>query len=71
MTPTDTIARRRWLALTGSRIAGMAGAVFGLILSARAPEWPSKLLGLAILLSALVVMAVVPLHLARRWRSPK
>jgi len=71
MRPAVALARRRWLALVSARIAGVAGAVLGLVLLARASQWPEKLLGAAIALSALVVMAVVPLHLARRWRSPE
>jgi len=71
MTPADALARRRWFALVAARLAGVAGAVFGLVLLARAPAWPGKLLGAGIVLSALAVTAVVPLHLARRWRSPR
>jgi hypothetical protein len=67
----DRVARRRWLALVGSRLVAMAGAVFGLVLLSRAPDWPGKLLGIGIVLSALIVTAVVPAHLARRWRSPR
>jgi hypothetical protein len=63
-------ARRRWFTLVAARLTGVAGAVFGLILTARAQDWPGKLLGAAIVLSALLVIAVVPLSLARRWRTP-
>lgn len=69
MTPDDALARRRWLALTLARLAGMAGAVFGLVLAARATTTGPKVLGTAILLSALAVMAIVPASLAHRWRS--
>jgi uncharacterized membrane protein YdcZ (DUF606 family) len=63
-------ARRRWLILVGARLGGIVAAVFGLVLAARAPDLPTKVLGVALVLSALVVIAVVPAHLARRWRSP-
>jgi len=69
MSEIDTLAQRRWLAITGVRLLGMAGAVFGLVLAARAHDLFPKLLGIAILLSALGVMAVVPASLAHRWRS--
>ena len=71
MSVAPEVARRRWLALVGTRLAGTAGAVFGLVLAARAVAWPGKLLGVAIVLSALVVIAVVPASLAHRWRSPE
>ena len=67
---SDAQARNRWLAIVGSRIAGSAGAVFGLILAVRAPDWPVKVLGVAIALSALVVIAIIPASLAHRWRTP-
>ena len=72
MTDADP-ARRRWLALVLIRIGGAAGAVFGLALLARAPDgaWPAKALGIAIVLAALWMMAIVPRALARRWRSPE
>ena len=71
MTPADPgQARRRWLAIVASRIAGSLGAVFGLVLAVRAPDWPTKVLGVAITLSALAVIAIVPASLAHRWRTP-
>ncbi|MBM7407332.1 putative membrane-bound spermidine synthase [Sphingomonas sp. JUb134] len=63
-------ARNRWLVLVLVRIVASAGAVLGLMLLTRAAEWPPKLLGVAIVLCALYVMAVVPRALAHRWRTP-
>lgn len=63
-------ARTRWLAMVGSRIAGSVGAVFGLVLATRAHDWPTKALGIAITLSALAVIAILPASLAQRWRTP-
>lgn len=68
MTP-DTQARNRWMAIVATRLAATAGAVLGLILIARATGWPDKVLGVAIVLAALYMMAVVPRALAHRWRS--
>lgn len=70
MTAEDRIVRRRWLALVLTRIGGAAGAVMGLVLLARATEWVPKVLGIAIVLSALWMIAVVPRALAHRWRTP-
>lgn len=66
----DTLARRRWLTLVGIRIAGSAGAVFGVVLLGRATRWPEQALGIVIVLAALGMIATVPRALARQWRSP-
>ncbi|SFP46947.1 hypothetical protein [Sphingomonas rubra] len=71
MTVPTSVARRRWLALVGTRLAGVAGAMLGLVLAARATTIGPKLLGIAIVLAALVIIAVVPASLAHRWRSPE
>lgn len=68
---SDLLARRRWLALVFARLAGTAGAVFGLVLVGRAHALGPKLLGVAIVLSALLMIATVPRALVRRWRSPE
>jgi hypothetical protein len=70
MTEQDTTARNRWLALTLTRLAGSAGAVFGVVLLGRAQTMGPKILGVAIVLSALAMIAIVPRSLARRWRTP-
>jgi hypothetical protein len=62
-------ARRRWLTLVLVRLGGSAGAVFGLVLTGRAHRLGPQLLGAAIVLSALLMIAVVPRQLARGWRS--
>jgi uncharacterized membrane protein YfcA len=66
---TDIQARNRWFVIVATRLAATAGAVLGLILIARAQDWPPKALGVAIVLAALYMMAVVPRALAHRWRS--
>ena len=63
-------ARRRWFAIQVVRLAGFAGAVLGLMLVARADAFAPKLLGVAIIISALLMIATVPAALAHRWRTP-
>ncbi len=69
MTGRADPARTRWLLLTLARIVPAAGAVLGVVLAGRAQDTASKVLGIAIVLSALLVLATLPRHLARRWRS--
>ena len=69
MSPVDAQARRRWMAIVGVRMMGIAGEVFGLVLVSRAPTLAPRILGIAIVLSALLVVAIVPASLAQRWRS--
>lgn len=71
MSQDDAQAKRRWLAIQGTRLAGSAGALLGVALVARADAFPVKVLGIALALSALLMAAVVPRSLARRWRTPR
>ncbi len=66
----EITARNRWFAMVAVRIAATSGAVLGLILLARTEDWPTKILGVVIVLSALYVMAVIPRAMAARWRTP-
>ncbi len=70
MTEADKVAQRRWFVLVVVRLSGVAGALLGLILIARAHDWAPKILGTAIVLSAMAMIAIVPRSLAHRWRSP-
>lgn len=63
-------AQKRWLALVLVRVVATAGAVFGIVLLGRAQTTPDRVLGIAIVLAGLYVIAVVPRALAHRWRSP-
>lgn len=67
----DHLARRRWFAITLTRLAGTAGAVFGLVLIGRSHALGDRLLGGAIVLAALLMVATVPRALAHRWRTPQ
>lgn len=70
MTPDDTLARNRYFAMVGVNMLAVAGAVLGLLIAGRAQSWEMTVLGGAIILSSLYVMAVVPRAMARRWRTP-
>ena len=70
MSPEDTLARRRYYTITGVHLIATAGAVFGLVIAGRSNDWYSTVLGGAIIVSALYVMAVVPRAMARKWRTP-
>ena len=66
----ETLARNRWLIISAIRVTALAGAVFAVVLIARAPTWPYRALGAAIVLSALYMSWAVPASLAHRWRTP-
>lgn len=70
MTDPDTNSRNRYFALAGMRLLGAAGAILGLILIARAHAMLPKAIGTALVLAALLMIAIVPRALARRWRTP-
>lgn len=70
MTDPDELARRRYYTMRAVELAGVAGAVFGLVLMGRSDDTLPRILGAAILLSALLMIAVVPRSMARRWRTP-
>ena len=63
-------ARGRYFVMALSRIVTAAGAVLGVVLVGRSTETGPKVLGIAIILAAMLVMAIVPRHLAQRWRTP-
>lgn len=67
---TEDPARSRYFLMVMSQIVAVAGAVFGLVILGKAETMWMRLLGAAILLSALYCIAVVPRALARRWRTP-
>lgn len=66
----DIQARNRWLAMVLVRLAGSIGAVFGVVLLGRADDTPTRVLGIAIVVAALYMIATVPRALAHKWRTP-
>ena len=61
--------RARWFAITGVRLLGVAGALLGVVLIARAHTTGPEVIGAALVLAALYFMATVTGALAHRWRS--
>jgi hypothetical protein len=70
MSDPDTTARNRYFLMVGSRLLGVAGALLGLFLIARGDATEPKAVGTALVISALLLIAIVPRALARRWRTP-
>lgn len=61
-------ARRRFITIQAVRLAGVAFVVLGmLIVSGRIP-WPVWL-GYLLLVNGLVDVFIIPLRLARKWRT--
>lgn len=71
MTDAERLAMKRYYAIVAVNLIATAGAVFGLVIAGRAQDWVNSVLGGAILLSGLYVMAVVPRAMARRWKTPE
>lgn len=70
MSTPEATARNRYFLMIAVRIASAGGAAFGVVLLARAPNLPLKLLSIGIILSAMMVMGTAPRALARKWRTP-
>lgn len=68
--PTPAVVRNRFLLINAARLAGIAGAVFGIVLIGRFEQMPLKLLGGAIVLSAIYMSWTIPAALAHRWATP-
>jgi len=68
--PDAATARRRYFLMAGARLIGAVGAMFGIVLMGRAETLAPRLIGFALTLAALLVMATLPRALARRWRTP-
>ena len=70
MTEEDRLARNRYYIICGVNLAATAGAVLGLLIAGRSVTTEHTLLGGALILASLYMMAVVPRSLARRWKTP-
>jgi hypothetical protein len=68
---TDDPARSRFLVLSLLRMSGAVLVMLGLLIAAgRFPVIPTAA-GIAIVLAGAIDFALLPLLLARRWRTPK
>lgn len=71
----DVLAKKRFFALSIMRLMGVAFAMIGFILIsggfALAGQPTDRWIGAAIVLVGAFDFAVMPLLLARRWRSPR
>ena len=71
----DVLAKKRFFALSIMRLMGVAFAMIGFILIsggfALAGQPTDRWFGAAIVLVGAFDFAVMPLLLARRWRSPR
>lgn len=70
MTDADRLAQKRYYLMTGVNLAGAAGAVLGLLIAGRSQTTEHTLLGGALILASLYIMAVVPRAMARKWKTP-
>lgn len=63
--------RNRFLVISVLRVAGALLVMFGLVIAAgRLPDVP-RIVGIVAVLVGALDFALVPLLLARRWRTPK
>ncbi len=71
----DALAKKRFFAITMMRLMGVAFVAIGFILISGgfslAGQPTDRWIGVAIVLVGAFDFAVMPLLLARRWRSPK
>lgn len=70
MTEPD-LARARFFTLGLIRLGGVALAFLGVAIIAKRLVEPAEIIGGALLLIAAVDVLVVPVVLAKRWRTPK
>ncbi len=76
MTPTnDALAKKRFFAIVAMRVMGAILVLIGFVLIrggwAIAGQPTDRWIGVAVVLIGAFDFAVMPLVLARRWRSPK
>ncbi len=63
-------ARGRFFTIQAVRLAGVAAVVLGMLIASQriaAPTW----MGYPLLALGLVAVFVIPLKLARKWRTPQ
>ena len=71
MTDTPDPARARFFMLGLIRLGGVALAFLGVSIIAKRLVEPAEIIGGLLLLIAAVDVLVIPVLLAKRWRTPK
>ena len=66
---SDDVARARWLVIGVTRLAGVAMVVVGILGVNRVFEYPA-VAGYVLIVAGLLDVFLVPLLLARKWRTP-
>lgn len=70
----DDVARQRWMLIQLLRLGGVAFAVLGILMTQGAVNIAgddNRLVGYGFIVIGLLDAFVVPLVLARKWRSPQ
>lgn len=68
---TDDPARNRFFAIALLRLSGALLVMFGLVIAAGRFESLPRFAGIVMVVVGAVDFALVPVLLARRWRTPK
>lgn len=68
---TDDPARNRHLAIALLRLSGAVLIMFGMVIAAGRFQTIPPVAGIAMVVVGALDFALVPLWLARRWRTPK
>jgi membrane protein YdbS with pleckstrin-like domain len=64
----DALARQRYMIMNAARLGGVALLMFGIAIIQRVIDWPFAA-GVVIAVAGFVDFFVVPLLLARAWKS--
>lgn len=71
MADPDTLARNRFVAMSILRLAGAVLIMFGVVIASGRFESMPRVAGIVMVVVGALDFALVPLFLARRWRTPK
>lgn len=66
---SDDSARGRFMAIQLTRLIGVASVLVGLMVIEQRLEWP-RVVGWLLLANGLVDVFLIPVLLARKWRTP-
>jgi hypothetical protein len=67
---TEDPARNRFFAIQAVRVAGVVQVLLALLVVNQRLAWPDWI-GYLLFINGFVDVFVIPIMLARRWRSPK